>query len=130
MAGVSAVDQDQIAIHHLVRIPVDYRTLGNVSVLDLMDRHRIKEQIEIGTIYPESIASHLQQDHSLIETWLHWSQDKRCSSGPFIVKTDEDGRSSYTVGHSTEGPELSYDCPVTACANFIYLEAVQWAKVD
>ena len=124
------MDQDQIAIYHLVRVPLDFRSLDDASALDLLDRYQIKEQAEIGTVTPRSIAIHLQQDQSLIETWLQWSQDKRCSSGPFIVKTDEDDSPTYTVGDSIDGPRNSYDCPITACADFIYLEMVQWINLD
>jgi hypothetical protein len=60
----------------------------------------------------------------LIETWLHWSRDKRASSGWYFSR-EGDG---YIVGCLPDGPRTTFQSMADACAEFVLREADSIAR--
>lgn len=73
------MDQDQVAILRLVRLPTLFKDRSDRSVLSLIQEYDLAEQYRLGTIAPAAIAEHLERDLSLIDLWIEWSADQRCS---------------------------------------------------
>lgn len=118
------MDQDQIAIHRLVRFPARYME-GGVSLYDLIEQCNLREQYELGTITASAVMSHLRADNSLIDLWLLWSEDKRHTGGGFFYQ-DSDG--SYLVSPNLDTRPRRYESGVEACAAFILREVESWLK--
>ncbi len=61
------------------------------------------------------VAAYLQQNPSLVESWLRWSVDQRTSSGWYFAP--ETNR--YVVAFYPSGPRELFEDAVSACASYV-----------
>ena len=106
-------------IEKVIRFPYDYRTLGNVSPINLIKKSGYVELYQ--QINEEEIETVLKLNPHLINEWLLWSENKR-SNPTWHFDKFEDG--SYSVAYSTEGIESEINTfdKFKACAAFIKRE--------
>jgi hypothetical protein len=119
------MDQDQVALARLVRLPHEYHERGDASIVDLAAELNAGKWVENGAISPGSIGSHLVCDRSLVSLWLNWSADKRCSEGVFFIQEQDD----FVVAQQRSGvrfDEQRYKDEEEACADFIFRELLSW----
>ena len=81
----------------LIRIPREFKSrdrspidLFRAADPDLSDRER----------FVSATVAALRDDPSSSKPWITYSEDKRTSSGPFIL---EDGANDYRVGYYLDG---------------------------
>jgi len=119
------MDQNQVALNKLVWLPLTYKEAGDKSVLDLVEEFGLREQFDLGCVTPVSIKDHLEANRSLVDIWLEWAADKRCSGAYFV---EEAG--TYVVDEipAKHASRRRYDDPVEACADYIYREVVSLLK--
>lgn len=110
------MDSDQDAIYRLVRLPIEFLEKGNVSVDDLIAEYKLLPENKVFRVTAERIKSRLELDHSLVDTWIEWSADKRASSGWYFKKRDD----KWEVGYFPNGPMELFSDPINACAEFIF----------
>lgn len=106
-------------ISNILHIPRDFRGLNDVSVYNLL-----KESGYVGVdflVSVEVIREALVSEPKCVEEWLVYSEDKRCKSGWYFIRT---GKNRYEVGYYPPGDELcvTYEDPLDACAAFIKRE--------
>jgi len=97
-------------------VPDSFRAGGNKSFAYFV--------VEAGLTYgsrlnAEDLAEILRTDRSLIESWLHWSEDKRVSSG-WYFRSEPEG---WVVAYHPRGKRLVFQDAARACAEFITKEA-------
>ena len=117
------MDQDQVALGMLVRLPLQAEQHPDVPIVSFVEMAGLRAEFALGTITESTIASHLESDLSLIELWLRWSVNKR-GRGPYFYEDD----GWYIVGDyfEQEGARSYYDNPIFACADFVFRELTGW----
>ena len=114
-------DRDQV-IGKLSRLAIDFA--GSDKSLAQLVRDS-----GVGALKPAISANdflvYLRQNTSLVDTWLHWSEDKRVSSGPYFRKDDD----AFEVGMLQSDGTCSnlgwFDDPAEACAMFLQHELIE-----
>lgn len=114
-------------ISEILRIPRNFRLLGNVSVHTLLkesgyiDMHSL---VSVG-----EIRAALVSEPECVGEWLAYSEDKRCKSGWYFTMTETH---KYAVGYYPSGKEsyTTYDDPIDACAAFIGKEIEDVRQCD
>jgi hypothetical protein len=106
------------AVARVCRLPAETAAL-NRSAMDVVARSGY--QRFAGEIGVKEIETYLDGHPELVPIWLQWSEDKRTSSGWYLVRIDPQ---TYEVGHlerSETIPMLRADA-TGACATFILAE--------
>ncbi len=77
-------------------------------------------------LYPglseEQLVSFLSNRADLIEIWLAWSEDKRCSGGWFFQRHGSQFELGQVWGDGKLAPSEFFQEPAPACARFILRE--------
>lgn len=81
-------------IEKLLAVPIDYRDLGNVGLQELVRRSGYFEVHE--QVTEEEIRRVLLQHPEYVNVWLTYSEDKRTSSGWYLLRESEQ---TYVVGY-------------------------------
>lgn len=141
----------EAVVENLVRLPVDFRQIGTLSPVALIERSGYLETPEAVT--RERVLALLQKSPELVDEWRIWSMDKRCDgwgfreeNGLYVVAhfsiegavpvpgatfTLEDGR---TIQHTWKGGQLRIVDRLTfrdrfeACAEFVLREVASIAQ--
>ena len=108
------------------RLPVDFRSVGDKSMLDLFQASGAGAVLD--SITPEALAAHLRRHPELIEAWRGDSDDRRTPSGPYLRAPRRAGR-PWIVGWHPEGTRLTYPDGPTACAAFILARLHEFARI-
>jgi len=108
-------------VTNMSMLSINYRTVGNKSINDW-----VKDSgwaAFKGTVSTEDIKEFLKTMPQLINSWLGYSQDKRCD-GWYLKESEQ--RGYFTVGHYSQKlgmtKESKYSDPIEACAVFILKE--------
>jgi len=102
-------------VGRICRLPVDFYS-GSKSMVQLVAESGIRE---CPSALAASVISPYLTDHpELIEYWLRWSENKRVSSGSYLICRS----GGYVVGFHPNGETLAFTEPPTACAEFVVRE--------
>src|SRR3954468_17757261 len=103
-------------VHDLIVMPMTYEH-ANKSPSVIVSESGYFDSPDAVTA--ELLADSIKGLPQSVDNWLSWSENKRASSG-WYLKRMRDG--SFIVGYSPRTdnvPQLRYDDPFLACANFI-----------
>lgn len=70
----------------------------------------------------ELLTSFLLAHLELVELWLTWSEDKRCTPSPFFRRSGSRYELGYVERDGRFRPSEFFDEPARACARFILQE--------
>jgi hypothetical protein len=106
----------------LCRLPIVFKDRGDISMVELL-RESGYNAIRCG-ISEHDIEAHLRMNPDLIQTWVAFSEDQRCSPARYLAKPGAglDGKEGWRVGHYTASPRLPerlFPDEYEACAFFI-----------
>jgi len=101
---------DDLAIRRICNLPIDFRS-GDKSAYDLVR----KSGIGFRSLTTVEVLPVLQSNPSLINEWMSWSEDQRCTPA-YYFREDADG---YIVGRLPEQEQVEFDDRFSACADFI-----------
>jgi hypothetical protein len=101
---------DELAIRRICNLPHDFRT-GDRSAYDLVRASGIGQR----TLTVESVLPVLKANPKLVEDWIAWSEDQRCT--PAYGLHEENGQ--YVVGRYPDENRVVFDDRFAACADFI-----------
>jgi len=79
-----------------------------------------------GPLTVEGVQRCLQEDTTLVDEWLQWSQNKRTSAGWFIIKNLSG--EGYSIGSLCRNEGVSVHDPLEATAVFIVRELSEMAE--
>lgn len=95
---------------------------GDSSLSRLLRRAGVVDEADLPS--RAAVESVLIAHPDLVDVWLRWSQDKRVSSGWYFSQTT----GGFVVGYYPDGPELSFQDRVVACAEFVLRETASVAR--
>ena len=99
-------------------MPVACRFLvGSKSAHDLLH----EADIDPASLDAESIAAVLMSNPKLVNDWLRWSEDQRCTPSYFF--TEE--KNKYIVGRIPGNERVMFTDRISACADFILKQVRQ-----
>jgi hypothetical protein len=110
-----AVPMDVIA--RICGLPAQFKARGDVSVSQLVEESGYLAAPADLTV--ESVSTYLREHPELIEAWFGYSEDKRTSSGWYVVERPRD---TFEVGEYPKGDRISIAGRASACAEFIVRE--------
>ncbi len=102
-------------VKKICTLPVDF-CAGSKSMAELVRESGVRAHPEALTF--TNIAAYIKRQPSLVDEWLDWSANKRIASGWYFAH--EKGR--FVVGFYPNGESLTFDDPVSACAEFVVRE--------
>jgi hypothetical protein len=113
-------NKSQIAMQ-IVTLPRRFQSRGNVSMFSLLEAtgyFGLHDQIS-----EADIRTVLVRCSECVQEWIQYSEDKRASSGWYVMENHE---GCYEVGDITERGEfkerLAYNRRIDACAAFVKRE--------
>jgi len=98
-------------------LPAQFKAHGTVSVLQLVDESGYRANP--GSLTADAVSVYLREHPELIEAWLAYSEDKRTSSGWYVIQLSGD---IFEIGDHPNGERLSVTGRAPACAEFIVRE--------
>ena len=115
----------------LCRMPVVFRERGHISMVQLVRDSGFDRSFS--TVLESDINAHLRENSELVEAWVGYSQDQRCSPAWYLSGPGDglEGLRSWSVGYySNEGaaPETTFSDEFEACAFFIVRNLERWAE--
>src|SRR5688572_26632310 len=97
-------------------MPAEFR-LGSKSAHQLLH----DSGIEAASLSAASVISVLRSNPCLVDDWLRWSDDQRCTPSYYFL--EEQG--AYVVGRIPGKERAVFKDRITACADFIIKQARQ-----
>jgi hypothetical protein len=97
-------------IRRICNLPRDFRT-GDSSAYELVRASGIKQR----KLTIESVLPVLRSNPTLVEDWVVWSEDQRCTPAYYFL--EENGQ--YVVGRHPDESQVEFDDRFVACADFI-----------
>jgi hypothetical protein len=106
----------------LCRMPIAFKDRGDISMVALL-RESGYDAVNSG-ISERDVEAHLRRNPDLVQTWVAFSEDQRCSPAWYLAKPGAglDGKDGWRVGYHTSGqwsPERLFPDEYEACAFFI-----------
>lgn len=98
------------SIQRICSLPDTFRT-GDQSAYDLVRKSGVAHR----SLTVESLLPVLRSNPDLIDEWLMWSKDQRCTPAYYFIEEDE----KYVVGRYPGDERVEFDDRLTACADFI-----------
>ena len=98
------------AVQKICNFPADFRS-GNRSAYDLVRESGIGQR----SLTVESVIPVLRSNPHLVDDWMCWSEDQRCT--PAYHFLEKDGK--FVVGRLPEDTRIEFDDRFSACADFI-----------
>lgn len=98
------------AIRQICNLPIDFRT-GNKSASDLVRASGIERR----SLSTASVLAVLKSNPDLVDEWLMWSEDQRCTPAYYFLEAD----GKYVVGRLPEDDRVEFDNRLDACADYI-----------
>ncbi len=98
------------AVQRVCNLPVYFRA-GDQSAYDLVRASGIGHR----TLTIESVVPILRLNPHLVDDWMRWSDDQRCTPAYYIL--EENGK--YVVARLPGETRIEFDDRFTACADFI-----------
>ena len=111
-------------IEALSRIPRDFRERGDVSVVSLLKESGYVERFN--QIIEKDLAGHFQEHPDLVQVWLHYSEDQRCSPAWYFLPPGDSfsGLKGWAVGYYPECRHREFQDGAEACAHYVK----RWAE--
>ena len=106
---------DPAVVAKICSLPVSFRADGR-SPLQLVAESGYLELAESVTV--ARVTQFLNENPTLVDSWLSWSEDKKVSSGWYFIDTSE----GFVVGYHPNGQRLVFSDKTHACAEFIVRE--------
>jgi hypothetical protein len=106
----------ETTIERLCRVPAEFR-LGGKSARQLVRA----SGVEPASLSADSVISVLRANPHLVEDWLRWSEDQRCTPSYYFLEE----RGTYVVGLVPGKERTVFSDRITACADFIIKQARQ-----
>jgi hypothetical protein len=111
-------------IARLCGLPSEFRTRGNVSMIDLI---RDSGYLEIANrVFESDIEEYLREHADLVDVWQVYSEDQRCTPTCYLASASFAGRpgdSGWRVGYYSMLPaervERDFQDGYSACAYFV-----------
>ncbi len=105
-----------------------FREAGHISMLKLLKESGYVENADL--ISEMQILEYVRKHSELINTWLHYSEDKRTSEGWYINSPSANQKISdlWIVGSYPNGETREFRDDVSACAFYIKQEKEQMRK--
>ena len=107
----------ELELLEICRLPETFRA-GVLSWHELVRKHSGAAR----TLSEEQLVSFLTDRADLIELWLAWSEDKRCSDGWFFQRRGSQFELGQVRGAGEPAPSQLFHEPAPACARFILRE--------
>lgn len=104
-------------VARICEIPIELKARGDVSVLHLVRESGFGTQHAIVTV--DALGKYLQAKPALIDAWFEYSEEKRTSSGWYILQRP-DGQ--FEVAFFPKGESLIIANRASACAEFVLRE--------
>ena len=105
----------------IIHLPQKYRNIPTKSIYTLLKETGYFEAYD--QITEEDILNVLVQYPAVINDWISWSADKRCSPSWYFLENEQ---GKYIVGYfshrENEKQKIEYSDIKTACAAFIKRE--------
>jgi hypothetical protein len=101
---------DDLAIRTICNLPIDFRS-GSKSAYDLIRT----SGIGFRSLTTTEVLPVLQSNPSLIDEWMLWSEDQRCTPAYYFRQESDE----YSVGRLPEQEQVKFDDRFSACADFI-----------
>jgi hypothetical protein len=105
-------------------MPITFHERGDVSMIDLIRESSYVKDWQ--TVKEQHIESYLRECPRLVEEWIQYSEDQRCSPAWYILRPSEGKpNEGWIVGRHPTAPQNAcrFSNPFAACACFIKLEA-------
>ncbi len=103
-------------VERVCRLPLDFRRVGTKSVIQLAEEIGLPAHREC--ITSSAVESHLLAQPELVDDWLLWSADRRCSPAWYFCA---DGK-EFVVGYCPNGEEKRFTDRIRACTQFVIHE--------
>jgi len=111
-------------------MPIEFKERGNVSMVELLSETGYSDVAE--TITETTIENYLRLHSELVDTWVMYSEDQRCTPAWYLSEPfDDSPNNKWTVGFVQESGIFSskqtFPNRYSACANFIkkYIELLK-----
>jgi hypothetical protein len=104
-------------VAEVCEIATRFKARGDVSVLKLVDESGYRSSPT--ALSADAVTSYLARHQALVDAWIGYSEDKRVSSGWYIVETSGH---RFEVGYYPRGGCLCFEDRDRACAEFIVRE--------
>ena len=98
------------SIQRICSLPVTFRG-GDQSAYDLVRNSGAAHRC----LTAEALLPVLQSNPDLVDAWLMWSEDQRCTPAYYFIEEGE----KYVVGRYPGKDRAEFDDRLTACADFI-----------
>lgn len=98
------------AIENLCRLPADFKS-GDQSAYDLVRA----SGVECRSLTAASVLPILQSHPDLVDDWILWAEDQRCSPAYYLLKEGD----AYVVGRQSGEDRVEFDDRLDACADYI-----------
>jgi hypothetical protein len=105
-----------IVVERVCHLPRDFRLVGTKSVIQLAEEIGIPAHREC--ITSSAVESQLLTQPELVDDWLLWSADQRCSPAWYFCEDGEE----YVVGYGPKGEEKRFTNRISACTQFVIHE--------
>ncbi len=96
-------------------MPLDFKRRGDVSMMQLLKESGYIESRN--DIDKDKIIGYLKKDKSIVDAWIRYSEDQRCTPSWYF--------NGQTVGYLNSSgkseKEEHYDDPLMGCASYIKL---------
>ena len=112
----SAMINCGIVVERVCRLPRDFRLVGTKSIIQLAEEIGLPSHREC--ITSSAVKSQLLAQPELVDDWLLWSADQRCSPAWYFCKDGEE----YIVGYGPNGEEMRFANHLSACTQFVIHE--------
>ena len=113
---LSAMINCGIVVERICRLPRDFRLVGTKSVIQLAEEICLPAHREC--ITSSAVESQLLAQPELVDDWLLWSADQRCSPAWYFCEDGEE----YVVGYGPNGEEKRFTNRISACTQFVIHE--------
>ena len=104
-------------VARICEIPVEFKARGDVSVLQLIRESGFEAQHVTVTV--DALCKYLRDKPALIDAWFGYSEDKRTSSGWYILQRPN---GQFEVAFFPKGESLITANRASACAEFVLRE--------
>jgi hypothetical protein len=116
------MDGDQV-LWRICKMPLDFYG-GSKSMLQLVSESGIDAHPQALTV--TRLIACLKDHPELVEQWLHWSANKRVTSGWYFARK----AGGLVVEFYPKGESFMFEDPVLACAEFVVREVREIAAMS
>ena len=113
------LDDLELAIETVCRLPIDYEEFGDRSAVELVRRSGIRERL--AELSVDRILTFLERNPDWVDAWFRWSEGTRGTPAWYVRPDSTTGQ--FDVGRVNRGGSLGdqqrFDDRIQACAVFV-----------